>query len=153
MPASCFFSRLGDVDAFQQISARTGLVQASQNIHERGFAAAAGAHDGHKLATLDLETYAAQSVDLGFTQLVSLVNVICANDDFIAIDLLRRLVDCQRVGLLCAHGGSSVYLPRGAPGPPGRGAVADARPCATPVTSSSPALSSPFRSWITSVKV
>ncbi len=65
--------------SFEQIAAAGRLVQAAQNVHESGFAAAAGAHDGDKLAALDADVDPAQSVHLGFAQVVVLVHVIDLN--------------------------------------------------------------------------
>src|SRR4029077_11050761 len=146
------FLQTGNICAFEQISPGTGLVQASQDIHESRFAAAACTHDGDELSAPDLETYASQGVYLGFTQLINLVNVLHPEDDFVLGFRPGDFSNWKRIGLLCAHG-SPAYRPRGTPGPPGRGALADPRPCATPVTSSSPTFRLPFRSWITSVKV
>src|ERR1700682_4853110 len=70
------FLKPGDIDAFEQMLARAGFVQASKNIHERGFTAAARAHDGDELSAPDLETYAAQGMNLCFTQVIALVNVL-----------------------------------------------------------------------------
>ena len=71
---------LQNVNAFQQIAPGTGPVQAPENIHERGFPAAARAHHGHKLAALHFDAHAAQRVHARFAQFVIFVNILNAND-------------------------------------------------------------------------
>ena len=87
-----------DGDTFQQVAAAGGLVQAAQNIHESGFAAAAGAHDGHELAALDANIDAAQRVHLGFAQIVVFVHVI--NLDEVRASRFRRAGSPRIVGWL-----------------------------------------------------
>ena len=78
-----FFIVFGDVNAVEQIFSGRGLVQATEQIHERGFAAAAGAHNGEKFATLNLQADAAQGVHARFTQIVILVNILHTDDRFV----------------------------------------------------------------------
>jgi hypothetical protein len=44
-----------DVDTLEQVLARGGRIQAAHDVHDGGFARAAGAHNGHELAGGDVE--------------------------------------------------------------------------------------------------
>ena len=44
-----------DVDAVELVTARTGRVEAADEIHQRGFAGAGRSHDGDVFAALDFE--------------------------------------------------------------------------------------------------
>jgi len=75
-----FFIVLGYVNAVEEIFPGSRLVQAPKQIHESGFATAAGTHDGEKFTALDLQTDSAQGVHPGFAQVVILVNVLHADN-------------------------------------------------------------------------
>src|SRR6266478_793584 len=72
----------GDLDAFQQIASSAGFVEAAQNIHERRFTAAAGAHDGDELPARNFDTYASQGVNARFPELIVFVNLLDQNYRF-----------------------------------------------------------------------
>ena len=148
-----FLRQLGDRDAFEQVAAAGRLVQAAQNIHERGFAAAAGAHDGDKLAPLDADVDAAQGMHLGFAQIVVLVHVVDLNQAA-ASGFAGRLY-CGlwngrhrfvlavfwRPGLLpCIHW-QSLISPLGVVPPKPGARVAAELPATPPVINSSPSFS------------
>src|SRR5262249_46488282 len=56
------------------------LVETAENIHECRFAAAAGSHDGDKIAGTNIETNAAQRVDASLSEFVILVQIFHGND-------------------------------------------------------------------------
>jgi hypothetical protein len=55
---------VGHAHAVQQILAAGGLVEAADDVHQRGLAAARGPHDRHHLALADGERDAAEGMDL-----------------------------------------------------------------------------------------
>src|ERR1700682_1135100 len=55
--------QFSDIDAIQQVSPRGRLVQAAENVHERGLARSRGAHDGHEAPLADVERHTAQGMD------------------------------------------------------------------------------------------
>ena len=73
-------AEFGNFGALEHVAAAGRLVQAAENIHERGLAAAAGSHDRDELAALDGDADSAQSMHASFTQIVILVDVLHAND-------------------------------------------------------------------------
>ena len=70
----------GDVHAVEQVAARGGPVEAAERVHERGLAGAAGAHDGHKLALVQLQGDAADGVHLHLARIVDAVDVLKLDD-------------------------------------------------------------------------
>ena len=62
----------------QAVFARGGCVQAAQDVHERAFAGPRGAHDGHKVAGLNLQRHPIQGLHrlvaqgVGFHQIANL---------------------------------------------------------------------------------
>src|SRR5215467_6873952 len=95
--------QIGDVGAFEPIVARSRFIQASQDVHERRFAAAAGAHDGDELSSPDLEGYATQSMHPGFPHLVGLVQVLNLYDGFRPVASRLSEGSKDRVPLVYAH--------------------------------------------------
>src|SRR5207253_372914 len=63
-----------------QVSTGARPVETTEDVHEGGFAAAAGAHDGHEVAALDRHVDAAQRVHARFAELVVFVNVVRDED-------------------------------------------------------------------------
>ena len=55
---------LRNVDAIEQVAPAGRLIEAAEDVHHCGLAGAARAHDGDKLASLDLEGNVAHRVDL-----------------------------------------------------------------------------------------
>ncbi len=64
---------LGDFVAVDGDAAARGNVEAAEKIQQRGFAGAAGAHEGHKLAFVDIQIQALQDVNLFAAATVRLV--------------------------------------------------------------------------------
>src|SRR6266850_1083194 len=99
IPNQCqhLFAMLGNIDPLQQILSGAGTIQASEYVHERGFAAPAGAHDGQKFPALNLQTHSTQRVHACFAQFVVLVNVFDLYDrarrrcGYPSVDLVGRL--------------------------------------------------------------
>lgn len=60
----------------------SGRIQAAQDIHERGFARAAGAHDGHVFAPGDLQADSAQGVDDLRAHVIALADILQLNQSF-----------------------------------------------------------------------
>src|SRR5882724_461997 len=89
-PSQLPFLQPRNIRAFEQIASRAGLVQASKNIHERGFTAAACTHNGNELSPPDLEVNTAQRVHLSFAQMINLVQVLGLNDDSVLAFLPRE---------------------------------------------------------------
>jgi hypothetical protein len=54
--------QLSDADSVQLVSPGGGLVEAPENVHERGFAGSGWPHDGNEIPALDLERDALQHV-------------------------------------------------------------------------------------------
>jgi hypothetical protein len=79
-----FFIVFGDVNAIEEIFTGSGLVQAAKQIHESGFAAAAGAHDGEKFSALDLQADPTQGVYARFAEVVILVNILHADNGLVS---------------------------------------------------------------------
>src|SRR6266478_6468537 len=77
-----FFAEAGDFDAFEQIAPGAGFIEAAQNIHERRFPAAAGAHDGDEFPARNFDTYASQGVNARFPELIVFVNLLDQNYRF-----------------------------------------------------------------------
>ena len=73
---------LGDVVAVEPVLALGGRVEAADEVHQRGFAGAGGAHDGDVLVVADAEVDAAEGVDLLVAHLVGLPEIV--GDDDIA---------------------------------------------------------------------
>src|SRR5712692_4343129 len=96
-----FLVVLRNVNAFQQVAPGARFVQASQDVHERGLAAAAGAHNGHELAARNFQAHAAQRVHAGLAQFVVLVKIF---------DLKDALGGWTWRGFDWLHGGSRVHL-------------------------------------------
>ena len=112
-----FLAQLGNRDSFKQIASGSGLVQTAQDVHERGFAAATGAHDRDELALLDAYIYAAQRVNFGFAQVVILVHVLYQND---GVDGRLRawiaVADCGIVAVIFVYRTASAADLRPGPG-------------------------------------
>ena len=66
-----------EVLAVEDHLARGGLVQAAEDVQQRGFPRAAAADDGVEEAGLEVGTDAVQGVDLAGGGIVGLVNVLC----------------------------------------------------------------------------
>ena len=58
-----------------QIFARTGPVEAAQDVHQRGLAGAGGAHQRHHLAAIDRERDALEHRDVDLAQVIGLGDV------------------------------------------------------------------------------
>ena len=71
---------LGDVDLVEQITAPRRAVEAAEQIHQRGLARAAGAHQGHEFAALDFERNAPHGVDGHLAGVVDLVEILDLDD-------------------------------------------------------------------------
>ncbi len=71
---------LGDVVAVEPVAALRGGVEAADEVHQRGFAGAGGAHDGDVLVVADAEVDAAESVDLLVAHLVGLPEIVGDDD-------------------------------------------------------------------------
>ncbi len=71
---------LGDVVAVEPVVALRGRVEAADEVHQRGFAGAGGAHDGDVLVVADAEVDAAQGVDLLVAHLVGLPEIVGDDD-------------------------------------------------------------------------
>jgi len=67
-------------DTFQQVTPAAGFVEAAENIHERRFSTAAGAHDGDELSTFDLGGDSAQRMHPRFAQIVVFVDIFDLDD-------------------------------------------------------------------------
>ena len=80
-----FFAEAGDLNAFEKIASGAGFVEAAKNIHECRLSSAAGAHDGDKFSTRDLDTHPTQGVHPRLTQFVVLVNLLNQNYRFGAL--------------------------------------------------------------------
>ena len=65
----------GDVVAVEPVVALGGRVEAADEVHQRGFAGAGGAHDGDVLVVADAEVDAAEGVDLLVAHLVGLPEI------------------------------------------------------------------------------
>ena len=61
--------------AVEPILARSRMVEAAEDVHQRGLAGARGAHQRHHLAAVDRERDAAQHRDVDFAQVIGLVDV------------------------------------------------------------------------------
>jgi len=72
----------GDVVAVEPVAAAGGRVEASDEVHQGGFAGAGGAHDGDVLVVADAQVDAAERVDLLVAHLVGLPEI--AGDDDLA---------------------------------------------------------------------
>src|SRR5205814_939928 len=75
-----FFGQTRGLDSFQQVTTAGRFVEASQNVHEGGFAAPAGAHDGHELTAFNSQADPTQSVHASFAQVVIFVHIIDLDD-------------------------------------------------------------------------
>src|SRR6185436_4976787 len=64
-----------------KVRARRWFVQASKNIHERGFARAGGSHDGDKVSALDIEGDAFQHMHQHLSDSVVLDQIPHLDDD------------------------------------------------------------------------
>ncbi len=60
-------------------------IQASQNIHDRGFAGARRPHHGDKFSFAHFQRNPAQRLDLNLAQIVGFVNIFEANDGLAAV--------------------------------------------------------------------
>src|ERR1700687_1063417 len=67
--------KAGDIDSVKEISSGARLVEAAQNIHERGLTTSARSHDGHELTTSDVHRDAPQRMHARFAQVVVLVDI------------------------------------------------------------------------------
>lgn len=85
-----------NIGPFEEIAAGTRLVETTEYVHERGFAASARAHDCHKFAAMDPQTDTAQGMHTGFTKFVVFMNLLNANNRgvgrtrFGSVDLVGR---------------------------------------------------------------
>src|SRR5580765_1733575 len=66
--------------ALEVVLPRSGLVEATKNVHERGLATAARAHDGDELTATDLYAHSAQRMHASLAQFVIFVDVGDTND-------------------------------------------------------------------------
>ncbi len=65
--------------AVEPILARTRVVQAAEDVHQRGLAGAGCAHQGHHLAAGNRKRDAAQHRHVDFAQMIRLVDVFESN--------------------------------------------------------------------------
>ena len=68
-----------------------GRIQAADQIHQRRFAGARRAHDGDVFAALDLDVHARNGVDGLIAHHVGLPQIVGADDDAVALELLAAL--------------------------------------------------------------
>ena len=71
---------LGDIGAIEQVYPARRAVQATDDVHQRGFAGAAGAHHGDEFAGLDFQRDPAHRVDVHLPRPVHLVDVFQFDD-------------------------------------------------------------------------
>src|SRR4051794_2587075 len=71
----------GNVGAIKQVTTFRWAIEAAEEIHERRFSRAAGAHDGDEFAFCDIQRDAADGVHLELARAVDLVHVLQPNDD------------------------------------------------------------------------
>ena len=69
-----------NVHAVQQIIAAGRAVEAADHVHQRGFARAAGAHEGDKFAGQDFQRHAAHGMHLHLAGVIGLVDVFEFDD-------------------------------------------------------------------------
>src|SRR4029077_5403299 len=74
-----------NIDAFEQITARTRLVQASEDIHEGRLSTPACSHNRDKLAAPDLNTHPAQRMHARLTHLIKLMPLLDVDDLFVEL--------------------------------------------------------------------
>ena len=74
-------AELRDLNPFEQVATAGRLVEAAENIHEGGLAAAAGSHDRNELPALDLHADPAQRMHACFAQVIVFVDIVDLNDD------------------------------------------------------------------------
>jgi hypothetical protein len=85
----------GHVHAVEPVIAGGGPVEAADDIHQRGFARTARAHDGHELAGLNRQRDAAHGVNLHFAGLIDLANVLEGNDS-VGLHAVERVLNQNR---------------------------------------------------------
>jgi len=78
-PRQLVVSLLGDLLVLEPVRAAGRGIEAADDVHERRFARARGAHDGHVFVGVDLEVDAVQGMDLLRSHLIDAVEV--ANPD------------------------------------------------------------------------
>src|SRR5215470_4769818 len=66
----------GNISAIKFVTAGRRRIEAAEHIHERGFAAATGAHDGYVFVIANLQRHAAQGVNDLFAHHVVLGDVL-----------------------------------------------------------------------------
>src|SRR5207248_934028 len=64
-----------DLHPVEAIAAAAGHVEATENVHQRAFARATRAHNGHELSVLDLQTDALERMDLEVADAIRLLRV------------------------------------------------------------------------------
>src|ERR1700733_11073866 len=100
-----------DIHFIQQVAAARRAVQAADDVHHRGLAGAAGAHDGHELAPANPQIDAGHGPDLYLTGDVDLGDVP-KRDDRMGHPLRREVRgdfrytwhDCVRQRYICGGG-------------------------------------------------
>ena len=70
----------GNIDPVEEVATTRGPIKAAQQIHQRRFARAAGAHQGHKITALDLERNPAHRVDGDLAGIVDFVDFLYFNN-------------------------------------------------------------------------
>src|SRR5206468_1568386 len=91
-----------DVCSVQNVVARGGPVEATENIHERGFSGTAGTHQRNEFAALDFERHAAHSGHFHFACAIDFVHIDQPNEcPVVHIELLPGEC-CNRFALRSA---------------------------------------------------
>ena len=75
-----FAVKPGHANAIEHIVSAGGLVEASEHVHEGGFARAARAHDRHKIPALDFQVDAAHGFHLDFARPIRLGEIVELDD-------------------------------------------------------------------------
>ena len=81
IPASSGSRQRGDIDPLKQIEPAGGTIEASDHVHQRGFAGTRRAHDRDEFAALDSQADAAQCAHLDVAEMVSLREIANFYDD------------------------------------------------------------------------
>ena len=71
---------LGDVDPVEQVATARRTVEAAEQVHERGLAGAARAHERHEFAAVNLDRDAAHGMHGNLAGVVDLVNLLDFDD-------------------------------------------------------------------------
>src|SRR6185312_15145975 len=74
------FVQLGDINALHMAFAAGGAIDTGENVQQRGFAGAGGAHEREKFTSRDIERDFIERGDLDFTLRVNLREIADADD-------------------------------------------------------------------------